>query len=814
MIAHGVLRGKSEIFRSICKEEFSRPLGKQSVSIEAHGSLVCARNGPMLLPSASDFCPLLAVGECLLVKMTMTTSQQLLAEYLAHGSETAFRELVTRYTGLVYSTALRLVEGDTHRAEDVTQTVFVDLARQARKLSDETMLGGWLYRATCFVAAKAMRSERRRQAREREAVEMNTLGDHSEANFAQVAPVLDEAINQLAPEDQSAILLRFFERLDFPSVGEALGSTEEAARKRVNRALDKLHDLLTARGVTLSATALGMALAAKAVEAAPAQVVASAAQAALAGAAAGHGTALTFLKGMTASKIGLSVASAVVLAGASWLAWSLWGPWWPAEPPALALNGTWTRLDKPQPLGHIVWGECFALDPDGQLFVPEPQGVRIQKRDRDGRWSLVAPERPSPGALHELACDDSGNLYVAEWERVLKRDREGQWTILATKGGQLGEVSFPNAIALDRAGNLYVCDPYVRAGKESKTRIMLRKPDGEWTLLAGAGSDIGEFTFAGGLALDAKGNLYVADCYAKRIQQRDVTGRWSEVEVDPLAVGGLVEPCAVAVDGNGALYVGESCELLGYRNRLLKRDADGHWSELATQGRGLGQFSLWSKLKVDSAGALYVGEGGNPRIQKRDPNGTWTVVCAASTEPGIFCSPSLLAVDSHDSLYVVDTSLQQVQKRDPQGRWTVVADIAKEFGESLDPQSIAMDREDNLYVVDWQDWKTRRLLARDSHGKWEPCMPWGTDAGQTQWPIAVSVDASDNLYLIDRLRMPNVVGSPGNRLQRRDRQGRWTVLAVAGLEPDQQLGLKSKLLANIIPGPRLPQFAEVAQGSK
>ena len=100
----------------------------------------------------------------------MTKSQRLLADYVAHGSETAFRELVTRYTGLVYSTALRLVQGDTHRAQDVTQTVFVDLARLAHKLSAETMLGGWLYRHTCFVAAEALRTERRRQARERQAV--------------------------------------------------------------------------------------------------------------------------------------------------------------------------------------------------------------------------------------------------------------------------------------------------------------------------------------------------------------------------------------------------------------------------------------------------------------------------------------------------------------------------------------------------------------------------------------------------------------------------------------------------------------------
>src|SRR3970040_2335326 len=98
----------------------------------------------------------------------MTDGQQLLAQYAESGSETAFRELVTRYVDLVYSTAVRLVNGDTHLAEDVTQTVFTALARKARALSKDVMLGGWLHRHTCFVALNTMRSERRRHARERQ----------------------------------------------------------------------------------------------------------------------------------------------------------------------------------------------------------------------------------------------------------------------------------------------------------------------------------------------------------------------------------------------------------------------------------------------------------------------------------------------------------------------------------------------------------------------------------------------------------------------------------------------------------------------
>ena len=199
----------------------------------------------------------------------MTDSQQLLAEYARNGSDAAFGELVTRYVDLVYSTALRLVEGDTHRAEDVAQTVFVDLARVARTLPKDVSLGGWLHRDTCFVAGHAMRGERRRQSRERQAVEMNALENNSEADFSRVAPVLDEAINELGEADRTAILLRFFEQQDFRAVGLALGSNEDAARMRVTRALEKLEGFLKRRGVTTSAASLGVVLTANAVQAAP-----------------------------------------------------------------------------------------------------------------------------------------------------------------------------------------------------------------------------------------------------------------------------------------------------------------------------------------------------------------------------------------------------------------------------------------------------------------------------------------------------------------------------------------------------------------
>ena len=199
--------------------------------------------------------------------MTADT-QDLLEHFIRDGSETAFRELVTRYVDLVHSTAVRLVDGDTHRAEDVSQIVFADLAKMASKLSGTSTLGGWLHRHTCFVARTVMRGERRRQARERQAVEMNTLNE--QGVLAEVAPVLDEAIQELGADDRDAILLRFFERRNLRSVGEALGINENVAQKRVARAVQELALLLQRRGVALSGAALAGGLAAGAVKAAPA----------------------------------------------------------------------------------------------------------------------------------------------------------------------------------------------------------------------------------------------------------------------------------------------------------------------------------------------------------------------------------------------------------------------------------------------------------------------------------------------------------------------------------------------------------------
>ena len=197
----------------------------------------------------------------------MTETEQLLRKYVTDNSEAAFKELVERYINLVYSVALRQVDQNSQAAEDVCQQVFTDLARKASSLSPQVQLGGWLHRHTCFTAATMMRTERRRLAREKVAVEMNSL-EH-EPTWNQLAPILEDAINELKEEDRQAIVLRFYEKYDYRSVAKALQISDDAAQKRVARALDKLRALVVKRSVACTTTVLGALLANEAIQAAP-----------------------------------------------------------------------------------------------------------------------------------------------------------------------------------------------------------------------------------------------------------------------------------------------------------------------------------------------------------------------------------------------------------------------------------------------------------------------------------------------------------------------------------------------------------------
>jgi RNA polymerase sigma factor (sigma-70 family) len=239
---------------------------------------------------------------------------ELLRRYTADHSEAAFAELVRRHVNLVYSAAVRLLNGDTHRAQDVTQQVFAEVARQAKRLSRHPALAGWLYTTTRLMALHSMRSEQRRRAREQEANGMNEIlqGPVSGPDWERLGPVLDEAMHELAERDRLGVLLRYFQNRSLKDVGTALGLNENAARMRVERALEKLRVLFARKGVMSTTSALALTLAGHAVTAAPPAFVATLTSASLATAAAGTGTTLTLLKVMALTKTQFGIGALII----------------------------------------------------------------------------------------------------------------------------------------------------------------------------------------------------------------------------------------------------------------------------------------------------------------------------------------------------------------------------------------------------------------------------------------------------------------------------------------------------------------------
>ena len=285
--------------------------------------------------------------------MSTTDTRQLLQAFAEKGSEDAFQELVARYINLVYSVALRRVGGDTHQAQDVVQTVFSDFAGKARSLSSSVQLGGWLHRHTCFVAANFTRSERRRQAREQIAVEMNTLSEMPDAGWMDVAPVLDDAIDQLEDADRHAVVLRFYEQCDLRGVGSALGIGEDAAQKRVSRALDKLREMLLRRGVTLSVAALASGLAAQAVMAAPVGLAQTAAKKSLSKMVAGAGLLAGLFGWFTPTAMKVAFCAAALVAVVATVKWQ-------------QRDANATRQATP-PTGETMFAQVASADPDGSI---------------------------------------------------------------------------------------------------------------------------------------------------------------------------------------------------------------------------------------------------------------------------------------------------------------------------------------------------------------------------------------------------------------------------------------------------------------
>jgi RNA polymerase sigma factor (sigma-70 family) len=245
---------------------------------------------------------------------TMNSDLELLQNYARNKSEESFAALVNRHLDLVYSAALRQVRSP-QLAEEVAQSVFADLARNVSKLKTDTILTAWLYQVTRRTAIDAIRKESRRQARERIAVEMTNM-NATAADWTPIEPLLDDAMGTLDETDRSAVLLRYFENKSLREVGQALGASEDAAQKRVSRAVERLREFLSKRGVAVGASGLVIVISANAVQAAPAGLMATISTAVLTGTAIHTSTAIAATKAIVMTTLQkILVTATLVVAG-------------------------------------------------------------------------------------------------------------------------------------------------------------------------------------------------------------------------------------------------------------------------------------------------------------------------------------------------------------------------------------------------------------------------------------------------------------------------------------------------------------------
>jgi RNA polymerase sigma factor (sigma-70 family) len=383
----------------------------------------------------------------------MTDELRLLREYAENASEEAFAAVLSRHIRMVYAAAMRHT-GNPHEAEEITQAVFIILARKAGQLPRGTVLSGWLFQTTRLTACSYIRNAARRRNREREATMQSNLekGENDDV-WRQVAPLLDSAVASLRAKDRDAVVMRYVEGRPLEEVGLAMGASESAAQRRIHRALERLRKFFAKRGVMLTGAILAGSIAANAAPAVPAGLTASVATvAALKGATVGASTvaliegtlkALAWAKLKLAAGIGAGVALATgtVIVAVTYVAEAAHAP---NKVPTLSQQSPFVRYlsdppwikklqfahgqfsgpgflntnDPPPPTAWLVMTNTFGVQPSGSYFMSfsSKPGVRSVSGVNDQNY-WTAQERAKWLGITPVAPDATFGVPSIETSR-------------------------------------------------------------------------------------------------------------------------------------------------------------------------------------------------------------------------------------------------------------------------------------------------------------------------------------------------------------------------------------------------------------